>query len=216
MFPPQVVQSAGWAAASAHSRGPTPLCTPFTFLPCLSFSPGGLAAGRAASTRNPGHSSLTKHRLSPGSCGASAWLQIRSFQPALPSTPALACSRREWHPPVPALPWDGTQQGTGGHNGVLSLPRGLGDSVASWGQAAMGTKHALLKGQRDELPLLPCSQPGAAQRVRRGDTSPSAGGNATPQPLPPPKIPAQHSFLINALYYLTVTITSHSQQKWLL
>lgn len=103
-LPPQVVQSAGWAAASAHSRGPTPLCTPFAFLPCLSFGPGGLAAGRAASTRNPGHGSLTKHRLSPGSCGASAWLQICSFQLALPSTVLLfqgmaspcACAALGW------------------------------------------------------------------------------------------------------------------------
>lgn len=95
---------AGWAAASAHSRGPTPLCTPFAFLPCLSFGPGGLAAGRAASTRNPGHGSLTKHRLSPGSCGASAWLQICSFQLALPSTVLLfqgmaspcACAALGW------------------------------------------------------------------------------------------------------------------------
>lgn len=69
-----VVQSSSQAAASAHSRGPEPLLTPFSLLPCLSFGPGGLAAGLAASTRNPGHGKQTKHRLSPGSRRASAWL----------------------------------------------------------------------------------------------------------------------------------------------
>lgn len=69
-----VVQSSRQAAASAHSRGPAPLLTPFSLLPCLSFGPGGLAAGLAASTRNPGRGKQTKHRLSPGSRRASARL----------------------------------------------------------------------------------------------------------------------------------------------
>lgn len=59
---------------------PALLLTPCSLLPCLSFGPGGLAAGLAASTRNPGRGKQTKHRLSPGSRRASARLQ--SFFPS--------------------------------------------------------------------------------------------------------------------------------------
>lgn len=65
-------------------------------------------------------------------------------------------------------------------------------------------------------PSLHMPNPGLPRGYGGVETSPLAGGTPTPQPLPPPQIPAQHSSLINALYYLTVTITSHSQQKWLL
>lgn len=64
--------------------GPPALLTPFSLLPCLSFGPGGLAAGLAASTRNPGHGKQTKHRLSPGSRRASAASWLRPSWTALP------------------------------------------------------------------------------------------------------------------------------------
>lgn len=66
----------GCATALPHRhipRGLALLSTLCCVLPCLSSWPGGLAAG----TRNLRHGSLTKQRLSPGSCGVSARLQTR-------------------------------------------------------------------------------------------------------------------------------------------
>lgn len=80
---PQVAQ----LAAHCHTGtfpGPHGLHIPFSFLLCLFFCPRGLAAGWAASTRNLGHSMLTKHHLSSGAAGLGSLLPSWEQQPPMP------------------------------------------------------------------------------------------------------------------------------------
>lgn len=171
---------------------------PSCFLPCLSFGPGGLAAGLAASTRNPCHGWLTKHRLSPRSCGPSARLQTYfpiSRSPAgstakgearkASSITALLRSGWERHP-FRACP---ARSGITARATTKSRPcpeicaMHLPD-----GESQPRGHSCLLKEQRDDLPIAPHAQPWAAQRVRRGGNVPSGGRDADPAaPTSPPR-----------------------------
>lgn len=158
------------AAASAHSRGLAPLSTPpSASSPCLSFGPGGLAAGLATSTRNPCHGRLTKHRLSPRSCGASA-LRFRAWG----SPPSAGRSPHSIRRHGPASLWLGMSPARD-HHRILSR----------WGH-----------GHGDAVPCEGSEGPSPHGSTEPGEDPLRAGRTATPQPCasPPDTGPA---FLLN-------------------
>lgn len=154
--------------------GPHAAPHPLLLLPCLSFGPGGLAAGLAASTRNPGRGKQTKHRLSPGSPSASA--RLPSFFPSWPAPPRREKLLQLGIASLPCPPPQQSQRDSGCTPGHSCFP----------------------KERRDDVPIASCAQPWAAS-VPFGDPGGAPGS---------PCIPARHSWLINALYYLTGMRTS--------
>lgn len=130
-----VVQSSSRAAASAHSRSPAPLLTPFSS--CRVY-PSARGDWLAASTRNPGRGKQTKHRLSPGSPRASA--RLRSFFPSWPALPRREKPLQLGIASLPCLPPEQTQRDSGctpGHS-------------------------CFRKERRDDVPIASRAQPWAA------------------------------------------------------
>lgn len=140
--------------------------------------PGELQGQRSASDPPP-------HQQEPG------WLchEGRSLKSIQCDSPAPLRLGMASLPCLPCLEWDTAR----GHDKILSLPRDLGYASTSWGEPALGTQLLALRDSGMISPSLHAPNPGLPRGHGGLETSPPAGGTATPQPLPPsryqPSIP---------------------------